>query len=245
MRLHRAVLLAALLSGCHDGPGIAPEPALVPISSAAGPVASIVAPTASTASASAAPSAAPRDLPFGASSAAPGDDALSDNPGCTRRKNSGVLAACAKHTGNLGGWAPTPDEMAAAMKLAGSICYCAGEMHAQARTCATRVKASTISMTVGRLRDPTDCTIAISAVSANGRRWIVIDATNRDVATFYGILSVVEQGAAGLTLYYQGFNGVPSDAEVAAGAQGVSPEMKRDWPTLPQDVRAALAGKAP
>lgn len=217
------VLLAMIAAACGDA---ARRPAASP------PVAASPAPSAS----------ATRTSPYGATPATPGDE-QNDNEGCKRRRNSGALAECSKVTDNLGGWAPTLPEMVEAMKHAGGVCYCAEGLHVPAETCARRVGASTVGITVGKEGEPTDCRIDVSAVSWSDRRWIVVSAFNRDVSTFYGVVSIQARTEKGFETYFEGFNDFPSDGEVQAGAQGVSPAMKRDWPALPAEVKKALGAR--
>lgn len=225
-------LVVAALAGCRTEPTAPPEPPRVA--------------AASSAPAPPAPPAPARSGPPPAASPAPPDDsAPPDNTGCKRRRNSGVLASCEAYKDNLGTWSPTPREVVAVMQLADTVCYCADALQVPAETCARRVKSGTVKLQVGQEGEPTDCTITISAAEWKGRRWVVIDAFNRDLATFYSTLTLYEHTAGGFRRYYQGFNGLPDDKAVREGAEGVSPEMKRDWPTLPAQLRAAFEHKSP
>jgi hypothetical protein len=226
------LLLGAAAAGCRGEPTVvtvAPEP---PRAAPAG-----VPPPAAT--------TPPSTLPFGATSAQPGDEASNDNRGCSRRRNTGALTTCERSLGSFGAWSPTQQELVDAMKVADAICYCATDVHVPAQTCAGRLSATTVKLQVGKQDDPTDCTITITAAEHKGRRWVVIDAFNRDVATFYSILSIVERTAGGFRRYYQGFNGLPDEKSLREGAEGISPEMKRDWPGLPRALRAAFGERAP
>jgi hypothetical protein len=227
---HALVALALLASNaaCRGEPT-----ATQPAPSAAAPR-DTAAPTTTAPSATAAPSAA-----------AEPEGGLAPNPGCSKRKNSGVMSACEAHKDNLGAWAPTPREVGDVMKLASGVCYCAKDLDVPALACAGRVKSSTVKVTIGAQGDPTDCTLGISAVSWKGRRWVVVNAFNRDVSTFYSILEIYERTKGGFVKYYGGFNGLPDAEALKKGAEGVTPEMKRDWPTLPADVRKAFEGKGP
>ena len=222
-----ALLFPLVGLGCHAEPSATREPA-----------------AASPPSAKPAPSAAPTQAAAAtATGAAAGG--LAPNPRCSVRKNSGVMSACEAYRGNLGGWTPTPRETADVMKLASGVCYCAKDLDVPALACAGRVKSGTVKVTVGKQGDPTDCTITISAAQWKGRRWVVVNAFNRDVSTFYGILAIYERGKDGFRKYYEGFNGLPEAEALKNGTDGVTPEMKRDWPTLPADVRKAFEGGGP
>jgi hypothetical protein len=159
-----------------------------------------------------------------------------------------VLVTCEAYKDNPGTWAPSPRETVAVMQLVGSVCYCASHLEVPVETCVRRVKSGTVKLQVGKEDEPTDCTITISAASWKGRRWVVVDAFNRDRNTMYSTLTLYEHSATGFRHYYQGFNGLPNDEAVrkgGEGGEGVSPEMRRDWPTLPPALRAAFGRQAP
>ena len=225
MRAHPTFLLmlVAAAAGCPratPGPSATAEPAAPPNTAAA--------------------SGAPAPPPSASSTQAEGQEP--PNVGCALRKNTGVLSACEKNDRKLGRATLTPEDVDQAMKIAKGICYCAAGLDRPAAACTGRLRTGSVKLTVGKLGDPTDCTISLSAAEWHGRRWIVIDAFNRDQATFYSILTILERLPSGLTPYYSGFNGLPDAASIASGAEGVSAAMKLDWPGLPADLRAFLGG---
>jgi hypothetical protein len=231
-------LVAALACGCDERPAPSPAPAPARATSSAAPRSPTPSPT---------PSLSPSPSPTASSSAAPADlepvapgDAANDNPRCSRRKSTGLLTACEKIDGAPGAWTPTPRELAGAVGVAGGLCYCAGALEEQALACAKKVGAGALRFTIGAYDDPTDCTVRVVPVASKGERLFVMAADNRDLATFYAVLAIVEQRATGATAWFRGFNDMPSDAEIAAGARGVSPAMRAAWPKLSPEARTAI-----
>jgi hypothetical protein len=191
------------------------------------------------------PGSAPRHAPAPvADLPADGQGATAEqlNEGCKLRKNSGRVETCQKATGNLGSWTPTKQEMQQIVQLAKGACYCAADLDTPVQACVRMQATSTVSVKVGLMGEPTDCTLNIRAAEWKGRRFVHVEAVNRDMATFYTTNQVVEQIDKGFRPYFSGFNGVPGDTDIAAGGEGVSPEMKRDWPTLAPELKAFFAG---
>ena len=186
--------------------------------------------TAASTVVSAAPSAAPAD------SAKDPEAIERENDGCKFRESTNKLSACAKQSKKLGAWLPTETEFAEAATLARGACYCVTGLDALAKTCMQRVKSPLVTFTVGKLDDPTDCTVTISSAESKGRRFLRFHAANRDVATFYSTISIYERKAGAFASYFVGFNGV-GVADLGEDEGGASPEMRREWQSLPEDLR--------
>ncbi|MBL8740915.1 MAG: hypothetical protein JNK04_07475, partial [Myxococcales bacterium] len=163
-----------------------------------------------------------------------------ENAGCKFRKSTNKLSACAKHSKNLGAWTPTEAEFAEAATKSRGACYCVTGLDELAKTCMQRMKSSQVTFTVGTLDDATDCTVTIASAESQQRRFLRVHAAVRDVATFYATLSIYERKASSLASYFVGFNGI-NEADVAAGEEGVSADMKREWKSLPADLRKWMA----
>lgn len=204
------------------------------------------APTAkaSASSVPATPSAAPTasEVPAEADSPSPSDDVIPNeewlNEGCKHRKNSGIVQSCEPAIGHLGDWAPTRAEAREIMKVATGSCYCAGSLVPQVDACAKMQATGAVKVKIGRDGEPTDCTVTLRAGTWSGRRFVVVDAINRDQATFYSVNQIVERTKTGYRLYFTGFNGVPGETDIPDGGEGVSPEIRTEWPTLPPELKA-------
>lgn len=160
------------------------------------------------------------------------------NDGCHHRKNTNVISQCSARKAT-GAWEPTKAEIGAALKLGGGLCYCAKPIEKAALTCMDSAKAPLVSVTVGKLEDPTDCTVTVTTFASGGRHWVRMLADNRDRATFYAVevIALVEGETA--TAYYEGFE--PLTDELARnGAEGVSVRLQSEWSKLPDDVKAWL-----
>lgn len=235
--LHNFVVLiaASSLACASPGEGAKPNQSTLTSPGSAKPASSVA--TTSVPSTTGVPSS-----PGASPSAAPlpsGDDTEAierENAGCKFRKSTNKISACAKHTKSVGAWVPNEAEFAEVATLTRGACYCVTGLDSLAKECMGRVKSPNVTFTVGMLGEPTDCTVTVSSNESHKRRFLRVHAANRDVATFYATLSIYEQKAGSLASYFTGFNGI-NDTDVLAGEEGVSADMKREWKSLPKDLR--------
>jgi hypothetical protein len=167
--------------------------------------------------------------------------AEAENEECTLRKNSGVVSACERSKERFGRWEPSPADVLGALEVARGLCYCAGDLARPVNACMARAGTSRITVTVGKEDDATDCTLAITSASEGGRQWVKLGAVNRDLGTIYTVDGLVERKGDRFALYYLGFNGIPSDEQMAAASpeeKAITVELKRDWATLSKPLRA-------
>jgi len=117
----------------------------------------------------------------------------------------------------------------------GSVCYCTNGLSAAAKQCAEQQKTGLVRFTVGDANDEVDCTVTVSAAESGKRRWLRVHADNRDQATFYFVLTLDEIESSKVLPYFEGFNGMQEP--VRRGAEGVSPTLAKDWPSLPAPLK--------
>ena len=180
-------------------------------------------------------------------SASEGGDAIEQPPdedtnaGCRFRRNTMRVTACEKSNRSFGGWSPSPADVARVFRDGGAAnaCYCANGLIQPIEACMQKLGTSLVSVTLGALDEATDCTIHVAAAELGQRRWVRVEALNRDRATFYSVDVVVAVLGTSLAPYYEGFNGIPKGGR-GDGGEGVSAEMLRDWPTLPAELRSFL-----
>lgn len=151
------------------------------------------------------------------------------------------VTACKKSNRTFGGWSPSPADVSRLFRDGGAagVCYCATGLAEPIAACMQKLGTSLVSVTLGAIEEPTDCTVHVSAAVLGQRRWVRVEGENRDRATFYGVDVVVAAHGASLTPYYEGFNGIPKGGR-GDGEEGASEEMLREWSTLPSEVRSFL-----
>lgn len=176
------------------------------------------------------------------------------NDGCKLRRSTNKVESCS--AGVLyapSNWKPSAEDVVTVLRgtssSAGSEsggCYCASGLAAAARRCATKVGTGAIEMQIGDENDTVDCKLRVEGFKASdGRRFVLLSASNRDQATFYGTLIVHELINGKSEYYVGGFNAITAglftlpasdpDADLA------SPRARSEWPTLPADLKAWLA----
>ena len=133
--------------------------------------------------------------------------------------------------------------MVAAPLVSGS-CYCATGLVEAIEQCAQKTAVGQLSLTLGQLGDPTDCALTVAAGELGARRFLRFYAFNRDQATFYSIITVVELKGDKAELYYNGFNSFDPPGTADVDPKQHSAALVKDWPKLPQSFKDWL-GKDP
>jgi hypothetical protein len=159
------------------------------------------------------------------------------NEGCKLRKNTNVTSRCAAHDVRLGKWKPSAKELMVTAPLLSGSCYCASGLIEAIDRCAQKIDGGQIALTLGTLGDPTDCSLTVGAAELGARRFLRIYAFNRDQATFYSIITVVELKGDKAELYYQGFNSFDPPGTTDVDPKQHSAALVKDWPTLPQSFK--------
>ncbi len=180
-----------------------------------------------------------------ASASAPiSEEAERANEGCKLRKNTNLVSRCEPHDGKLGNWTPSRKELMVAAPLLNGSCYCASGLIEAIDGCAQKINSGQLSLTLGTLGDPTDCSLTVGAAELGARHFLRIYAFNRDQATFYSIITVVELKGDKAELYYQGFNSFDPPGTTDLDPKQHSAALVKDWPKLPQSFKDWL-GKDP
>jgi hypothetical protein len=162
------------------------------------------------------------------------------NRGCKYRKNSGRVLSC-ERSEKSGAWAPDRKELEGMMKLVEGACYCAAGLVKPVQACARMQGTTAVTLVLGQPGEPTDCRLELRAGEFQGRRFVVANAFNRDVATFYAVIHILERTNRGYQRYFRGFNRVPEALADADPGDEISPTMRAEWATLPADLRSFLA----
>lgn len=202
-------------------------------------------PSASALAIAPAPPAPPASTPEPAAPAGPITDEqiLMLNEGCKLRKSTNEISRCVAEPNAIGTWRPTKDEIAPALKLGGSLCYCADPIEKVVLTCMDRAKAPLVRVVIGKLDEPTDCGVSISTAEFGRRRFVRMLADDRDLATFYQVEVIAELTASGAVAYYEGFEPL-TDAMVQGGGnggeKGLSHQLRADWATLSPEMKRWL-----
>lgn len=168
------------------------------------------------------------------------------NVGCKYRRSTNIVSTCAKadpasKPARIGAWTPSEKDVAAIFG-ASSACYCASDLDALARDCMRKAKTSIIEITIGKPDDPTDCSVTVSAAESKGRRFVRLDAINRDVATFYSTITIDEVVGGARKNYIRGYNSI-EESSIVAGESGVSKELQSEWSKLPNDLQGWILGR--
>jgi hypothetical protein len=235
-----AAATAALLCSCRET-SRDPRPLADP--GAQGPAAAPkAAPPADLAVTPPASASAEPPAPQGAE-AAEQDERL--NEGCKHRKNSRVVVRCekAQKSSARGAWAPTRDELGKLMPQADGACYCASGLAEPVLACARMQGTSAVHLVLGRQSDPVDCAFDLRPSEHAGRRFVVVDAFNRDRATFYSVVQIFEREASGFRPYFRGYNRIPLSLAEVESSDDVSAKMRSEWDSLPVEWKRELRGE--
>lgn len=176
------------------------------------------------------------------------------NEGCKLRRSTNKVESCSAGvlyaTSN---WRPSADDVITVLRgtssSAGSEsggCYCAAGLAAAAKRCAAKIGTGAIEMQIGNESDVVDCKLRVEGFKASdGRRFVLLSASNRDQATFYGTILIHEMLGKKSEYYAGGFNSIEAslftlplsdpDADLA------SARARAEWPTLPADLKTWLA----
>jgi hypothetical protein len=187
---------------------------------------------ATSASASAAP--APSSSAAPSASATPSAGAAPPTPHA-----DDVYCRPADDPAVLGAWRATPAEIRAALGKAHFVCAPEGWLLTAVDDCMARLGRVDVVVRFGVLdgdrATPTSCDVTIGTVEWNGRRWVTLDNSIREQATFFGYITSVEMTARGPILSTQG-------CEVQNGklAGASHPLVPAGWKTFPPEVQQRL-----
>ncbi|MFO0619284.1 MAG: hypothetical protein U0414_42240 [Polyangiaceae bacterium] len=176
------------------------------------------------------------------------------NAGCKFRRSTNKVASCAAAVPpTTTTWQPSARDVVAVVRNTRSMggsesggCYCVVGIAAAVSACAAKVGTGAVQMQIGKEGDATDCTLSVEGFkSSDGRKFVRLNAQNRDQATFYGTLIVHELINGKSDYYVGGFNTIEAslftlpasdpDADLA------SARARAEWPTLPADLKTWLA----